>query len=176
MARAVRCRSLPAPIAIIDHSTGPASGRVKKPALLSAISQSYLPLTELPLSTLASPAPSSPVDTEKRARKQLHSGKTAVAAFQEAELWHEDKEEAKNTLLLSTISKGRIIITIMTPIIMLIEIVGPHFYHKLFLCTTSESSLPVQRMPGHPEAVCLGTLDRDLKCSLSGCTRVSIQV
>lgn len=57
--------SPPAPIAIIDHSTGPASGCVKKPAFLSAISQSYLPLTELPLSTLAQPAPSSPVDTEK---------------------------------------------------------------------------------------------------------------
>lgn len=92
------CCSLPAPIAIIDHSPGPASGCVKKPALLSAISQSYLPLTELPLSTLASPAPSSPEDTEKRAQKQLHSGKTAVAAFQEAESWHEDAEEARNKL------------------------------------------------------------------------------
>lgn len=92
---AVRCCCLPAPIAIIDHSIGPASGCVKKPALLSAISQSYLPLTELPLSTLASPAPFSPVDTEKRAQKQLHSEKTAVAAFQETELWHEDTEEAK---------------------------------------------------------------------------------
>lgn len=39
-------------------------------------------------------APSSPVDTEKRAQKQLHSEKTAVAAFQETELWHEDMEEA----------------------------------------------------------------------------------
>lgn len=95
--RAARCCSLPAPIAIIDHSTGPASGCVKKPALLSAISQSYLPLTELPLSTLASPAPSSPVDTEKRAQKQLHSEKTVVAAFQETEFWHEDAEEAKKS-------------------------------------------------------------------------------
>lgn len=60
---------------------------------------------------------------------------------------------------------------------MLIEFVGQHFYHKLFLFTTSESGLPVKyradvsvlhRMTGHPEPVCLGTLDHDLKCSLSG--------
>lgn len=181
--RAARCCSLPAPIAIIDHSTGPASGCVKKPALLSAISQSYLPLTELPLSTLASPAPSSPVDTEKRAQKQLHSEKTVVAAFQEAEFWHENAEEAKNSpsspqtlkLLFLIISTGRIIITIITPIIMFIEFVRQHFYHKQFLFTPSESTCKIPCW-----CICASSDNRPpwapLKCSLFGWQRISIQV